>query len=563
MSKNLKVTDGFIIVIMMLIAGCGLIYEYAISHFAARVIGSMEIVIYSIISIMIVSMGVGAFLAKKIKDPFVSFSILESLIAIIAVIGIFLISGANTLAYELPNIIAKTYNISYDMSLKGGLLNTFELILSSTSFIIAGILGVLIGMEIPLMARIRESVHKKHLEHNAGMIYGADYIGAGLGAAVWIFVLLRMEISTSIAIVTATNVFSGFLFIAYFYKHIKKLKLVLSIQVVSIFIIYFGCLNMVHWQDYLEDSLYKDPIVYSTNTKYQRIAITKAHDYVDNKDYYNFFINGRTQFSENDEVIYHSLLTAPAILSSGDLKDVLVIGGGDGLAVRDILKYNPKSITLLDLDEEIIKLFKEPLYVEGKQINKSLLELNKYSFSDKRLNFILGDAFLNVRNLMRARKKFSTIIIDLPDPSHPDLNKMYSKEFYKRLHYLLEENGSMIAQSTSPYNAYKAFLSIKKTMKAAGFKNVEQLHENVPSFGQWGWTIANKDQKSPSEKLKEINKNDIKSNWLTKDILLSSFEFGKNFYRHYDNIEVNRLGTGVTYNYYQNAWKNSILFNIE
>ncbi len=563
MSKNLKITDSFIIIIMMLIAGCGLIYEYAISHFAARVIGSMEIVIYSIISIMIVSMGIGAFLAKKIKDPFVSFSVLESLIAIIAVLGIFLISGANTLAYELPNIIAKTYNISYDMSLKGGLLNTFELVLSSTSFIIAGILGILIGMEIPLMARIRETIHKKHLEHNAGMIYGADYIGAGIGAAVWIFVLLKLEIATSIAIVTATNVFSGFLFIAYFRQYIKKLKLVLTIQVLSIFIIIFGCTNMTQWQNYLEDSLYKDPIVYSANTKYQRIAITKSYDYVDNKDFYNFFINGRTQFSENDEVIYHSLLTAPAILSSDDFDNVLVIGGGDGLAVRDILKYNPKSITLLDLDDQIINLFKEPVYVDGQQINKTLLELNEYSFSDERVNIVLGDAFLNVRDLMRKGSKFSTIIIDLPDPSHPDLNKMYSKEFYKRLHYLLKDGGSMIAQSTSPYNAYNAFLSIKKTMKASGFKNVEQLHKNVPSFGQWGWTIANKDKLSPKEKLKNIREEEIKNNWLTKEIMLGSFDFGKNFYRHYDKIEVNRLGTGIIYNYYQSAWKNSILFNIE
>lgn len=562
--SNLKVVDLFIILIMGTIAACGLVYEYAISHFAARVIGSMEIVIFSIISIMIVSMGVGAFLAQKIKEPFFAFSLLESIIAVTAVIGIFLIAGGHTLAYSLPEIIAEHYNISYDMAPKGGLLKGIEFVLTSSSFIVAGILGILIGMEIPLMARIREIIHAKHLEHNAGMIYGADYIGAGFGAAAWVFFLIKQDISFSIAVISSTNVIAGFIFLFFFKPQIKKFKTLMTVQILSIFVISFGAMNINSWQKYLEDSLYNHKLVYTSNTDYQHIAVTKGINSNTQEPFYNFFINGKTQFSQNDEAIYHSLLVTPAMLAADSNQDILIIGGGDGLAARDIFKYNPKSVTLLDLDEKIVDFFKSPVFdKDGEQINKPLIELNENAFNDKRMKFVFGDAFVNLQSLIMKKQKYDVIIVDLPDPSHPDLNKMYSKAFYYRLNHVLNEGGTISIQSTSPYSAKKVFMSIKKTLESAGFNNVEQLHRNVPSFGEWGWTVAKKGTKSVFESIKYLPEESIKNGWLTKDLMLGSFAFGKNFYNDYANIKINHLGSGNMYEYYDTAWKNSILFKHE
>lgn len=562
--SNLKLVDLFIIFIMGTIAACGLVYEYAISHFAARVIGSMEIVIFSIISIMIVSMGVGAFLAQKIKEPFFAFSLLESIIAITAVIGIFVIAGGHTFAYSLPEILAEHYNISYDMAPKGGFISAIEMVMTSTSFIVAGILGVLIGMEIPLMARIREIIHAKHLEHNAGMIYGADYIGAGFGAAVWVFFLIKQDISFSIAVISSTNVIAGFIFLFFFKPQIKRFKTLMTIQVLSIFIITFGAMNIGSWQKYLEDSLYNHKLVYTANTDYQHIAVTKGINSDTREPFYNFFINGKTQFSQNDEAIYHSLLVTPAMLAADRNKDVLIIGGGDGLAARDVFKYNPDSITLLDLDPKIVDFFKSPVFdEEGNQINKAMIKLNENAFNDKRMKFIFGDAFVNLQKLILQNKKYDVIIVDLPDPSHPDLNKMYSKAFYYRLNNVLNEGGTISIQSTSPYSAKKVFMSIKKTLENSGFNNVEQLHRNVPSFGEWGWTVAKKDTKSVFNSIKYLPEDSIKNGWLTKDLMLGSFAFGKNFYKDYDKIQVNNLGSGNMYEYYNTAWKNSILFRHE
>lgn len=562
--SNLKLVDSFIIFIMGAIAACGLVYEYAISHFAARVIGSMEIVIFSIISIMIVSMGVGAFLAQKIKDPFFAFSLLESIIAITAVIGIFVIAGGHTFAYSLPEILAEHYNISYDMAPKGGFISAIEMVMTSTSFIVAGILGVLIGMEIPLMARIREIIHAKHLEHNAGMIYGSDYVGAGVGAAWWVFFLITKDISYSIAVISSTNVISGFIFLFFFKPQIKRFKTLITIQVLSIFIITFGATNIGSWQKYLEDSLYNHKLVYTANTDYQHIAVTKGINSDTREPFYNFFINGKTQFSQNDEAIYHSLLVTPAMLAADRNKDVLIIGGGDGLAARDVFKYNPDSITLLDLDPKIVDFFKSPAFDEkGNQINKAMIKLNENAFNDKRMKFIFGDAFVNLQKLILQNKKYDVIIVDLPDPSHPDLNKMYSKAFYYRLNNVLNEGGTISIQSTSPYSAKKVFMSIKKTLEDSGFTYVEQLHRNVPSFGEWGWTVAKKGGEGVYDSIKYLPENSIKNGWLTKDLMLGSFAFGKNFYKDYDKIQVNNLGSGNMYEYYNTAWKNSILFRHE
>lgn len=552
--NKIKFYDVFIISLIMVLAGCGLIYEYIFSHYAGRVVGSLETTLYAIIGIMIVSMGIGSFLASKFKDPFTTLSVIESVIAILAITGIFVISGANALAYKMPQIIAETYNISIDMSIKNESYLFIFKFLNSSSYIMAGLTAIFIGMEIPLVARIRQELYKEYLEHNTGMVYGADYIGAGIGAFIWITILIKQDISDSIAIIAQTNVISGALFIFVFRKYIKYVKTLVLLQIITALIILFGVQNINSWQDNLENSLYGNKKIFSLNTDYQRIAVTEGINPYSSEKYYNFFINGRTQFSEQDEGIYHSLLVHPAMKIAEKNNNIMIIGGGDGLALREVLKFNPEKVTVLDLDDKIVNFFKEPYFVNNEQINKHLLDLNKGSFNDERVEFYFGDAYINAHNMKFKGNVYDVIIVDLPDPSHPDLNKMYSKPFYKLLNNLLAENGSIVIQSTSPYHAKNAFLSIKKTMEHSNFKNVDQYHANVPSFGEWGFTIASKSSKSPKELINEIDE-EIDHDWLTIGLMKSSFEFGKKYYDDYDSIKVNEQGSGVIYNYHQYAWE--------
>lgn len=543
--------------LVMLIAGCGLIYQYLLASYSGRIIGVMEVAIFTIMTLMIVFMGIGSFFAKYLKNKFFAFSILESVIGIIPVVSIFLILGANAMANQLPEILANTFNMPVELFLNHGFVDTAKTLLNSISYIMASILGFFIGMEIPLLASIREKLHEgKDLDNNIGMIYGVDYIGAGIGAFIWIYILMGFEIQESIQIVAYTNVIVGFLFILMFKKHITKVKTALAFQIFTTIFIYNACQNLNEWQNILENSLYKDTVVHSENTKYQHFTVTQGVNKHTGEFRHSLFINGHTQFSDSDEGLYHSLLVYPALISAGLPDDVLVIGGGDGLAVRDILKTNPKSVTLLDLDSRLVEFFTKPTYDDfGNQINEDFINLTEGSFSDERVGFMFGDAYLNIKTLVRDKRRFGTIIVDLPDPSHPDLNKLYSKEFYENLNRLLLDSGSVAIQSTSPYAAKKAFVSIGKTLSKSGFY-VNQYQHIIPSFNaQWGWTVGTKSLPYPKERLNNINTMPVDDEWLTKGKMLSTFEFGKNYYKDVDSIKVNTINNNATYNYYQKAWE--------
>ncbi len=546
--------DIAIFVIMGIGAACGLIYEYLLAHYAGRVLGAIETVIFSMIGIMVVSMGIGSFLARYIKCPITGFAWLEVIIAFVGVSSILIIGSVFSFSYELPNIIAETFRLPADIVPRGGLVSKGIWVAEHVPYVIGFFLGILIGAEIPLIARVRQSLYKDHLENNTGDIYGVDYIGAGVGAAIWVVFMLSIEPTFAAALTATANLVVGFIFYVIFYNSIKgKEVLLVGHLLVSCLILTIGMYGQ-QWDHEMEDLLYRDKVVYSTNTQYQHLVITERILDPRRQPAHYFYINGRTQFSTLDEHIYHSMLTYPAMVSSARHNEVLIVGGGDGLALRDVLRWNPREVTLLDLDEKLVNFFTKPVIVDGREINLPFLNLNKNSLSDKRLNTQFGDAYLSVDTLIQANRVFDTIIVDLPDPSHPDLNKLYSKRFYKKLYRLLAGDGAISIQSTSPYYATDAFISIGKTLNAAGFDNVEQYHHNVPSFGEWGWTIATKHGASAKSRIQQFEELPINDGWITKGKLLGAFEFSQSFYKDFDKVKINRLGSGVMYKYHHDAW---------
>ncbi len=549
--------DILIISIMAVLAGCGLIYEYLLSHYAGRVLGTVEHTIFAMIGLMIVAMGLGSFAAKKIKDPFNSFAWLELAIAVVGLSAVFLIALTFSLSNTLPQIIAQTYGLPPDLQPEGGFVGAFHKFASISPYLIGFLLGFLIGIEIPLIARIRETIYQKHIHHNAGTVYGADYLGAGCGAAIWIVFMLSMEISTAAAATASANLAAGLLFYLRYHHKIKHSHIFLLCHLILIAATLIVFKHGQSWEITLENTLYKDDVIYSAHTQYQHVTITRRVMDPEKAPVYSLYINGRTQFSSIDEAVYHEMLVHPAMMASGNQKKVLIIGGGDGLAAREVLKWNPESVTLLDLDQSIIQFFKEEKFDEdrGVIINAPLIKLNANALSDKRMNIIIGDAFNEIDDLLKQQQLFDSIIVDLPDPSHPDLNKLYSDRFYQKLALLLAGDGAIVIQSTSPYHAKEAFLSIGKTVKAAGLLHVEQYHTNVPSFGEWGWTIATKNGKSPLARLHSLNESPVATQWLTLDLAKSAFHFPNNYFNHIEEVEINRLGSHTLYNYHQQAWQ--------
>lgn len=554
-NKKLLLHDIAIFTIMAVLAACGLIYEYLLSHYSGRVLGAIEQVIFAMIGIMIVAMGFGAFAARLIKRPFTAFVWLELGIAVLGSTSVLIIASAISFSELFPRIIAEVFAMPPDLIPKGNLFAWINQTAHLLPYFMGFILGFFIGMEIPLVARIREHLYGQHLEHNVGSIYGADYIGAGIGAAIWVLLMLSIETIHAAALTACANLLVGCLFLIIYKQNIQHWKIACLMHVFVLGLIILIWEYGVEWDKAMEDMLYQDKVVYRMNTKYQHITITERIMNPYKPKVFTFYINGRTQFSSFDEKIYHSLLVHPAMAISARHDNILVIGGGDGLAVREILYWQPKSVLLIDLDEKIIDLFSKPQFVDGQQINKRLITLNQHAFNDSRVKVLINDAFLAIDDLLNQEKTFDTIIIDLPDPSHPDLNKLYSTRFYSKLWYLLAGDGAMVVQSTSPYHAKRTFISIGKTIKHANFNHVEQYHHNVPSFGEWGWTIATKQGQAPKSRIKNLPTLAIDNNWITKGVMLAAFEFSKNYFLNQKIIKINRLGSNIIYQYHHQDWE--------
>ncbi|MCK8097341.1 polyamine aminopropyltransferase [Pseudoalteromonas sp. 1CM17D] len=549
--------DILLITVMAVLAGCGLIYEYLLSHYAGRVLGSVESAIYAMIGTMIVAMGLGAFLARWFKDAFTAFAWLESIIALVGMGCILAIAGVIAVSYSLPHLFSSIFNLPPDVVLNGYVFQKLQEWSRFLPYVFGLVLGLFIGMEIPLIARIRQHVYGRFLENNAGTIYGADYIGAGIGAAIWVSIMLAMPIMQAAAWTALFNILAGLAFLWRYHAHVRFAKALLICHIVLLALFGFILVMGSSWMNSLSNVLYKDKVIYSQATKYQHVVLTERLSKNQPAPITDLYLNGRLQFSSIDEQIYHSMLVYPAMLASNRHDSVLIIGGGDGLALRDVLKWPVNDVTLIDLDAQLLNLFgnKDGDFTAPESISKRLLALNKQSMLDPRANIIVGDAFLEVERLLDQGKQFDTILIDLPDPNHPDLNKMYSDYFYNHVRQLLASDGAMAVQSTSPYHAKKAFLSIAKTVKAAGFDYVEQYQQNIPSFGQWGWTIATKMGQPASGRIKNISAMPVPSRWVSKEYLLASFVFPNQYFEQVKSIDVNRLGSGQLYDYYRNAWQ--------
>ena len=291
-------------------------------------------------------------------------------------------------------------------------------------------------------------------------------------------------------------------------------------------------------------------------TPYQNVVITHRRIAAGVPDIHSLYINGRLQFASNDERVYHAYLTTPAMLASARTRDVLVIGGGDGLALRDILKWDPASVTLIDLDAQLVDLFAGRDTNAPERVSEALTQINGNAFNDPRVTVRTADAFIDVETLLRERpgQAFDVVVIDLPDPSHPDLNKLYTSHFYTRVRNLMSGDGAVTIQSTSPFHAKDAFLSIGKSLAHAGFQ-VDQYHANVPSFGEWGWTIGTLTGSSPKTRLTDASTATTPDGILNHALIMAAFEFTPGFYDRAKDVEINRLGSHIVYNYHQRAWQ--------
>jgi spermidine synthase len=388
--------------------------------------------------------------------------------------------------------------------------------------------GTLVGLEIPLLMRIlKERFQFRELISH---VLTFDYLGA-LGASILFPILLvpKLGLVRSALLFGIVNagvaLWSTFLF----RDQIGRQYALRAGSVIVLALLAGGMVFADRISSAADNSLYADDVIFSRDTRYQRIVLTKW------KDDLRLFLNSHLQFSSRDEYRYHEALVHPGLAALPGARRVLVLGGGDGLAVREILKYpTVESVTLVDLDPEMTQLFSKHPVLSG---------LNQHSLTAPRVHVINDDAF---RWLDKVPDRFDFIVVDFPDPTNYSLGKLFTTTFYRLAAKHLATGGLMVVQSTSPLFARQSYWCIVETVKQAGLRTYP-YHVYVPSFGEWGYVIGSVEPFEPPSQLPAGLR------------FLSARNVGEMFMFPVDmqpvEAEPNRLNDQILVRYYEREWK--------
>lgn len=488
---------------VFLIAACGLIYELIAGTLASYLLGDSVLQFSTVIGSYLFAMGIGSYLSR-----FITKGLVGRFVTIELMVG--LVGGYSSSLLFL----GFAYTDSFRLLLYGLVI----------------LIGTLVGLEIPLLMRIlKDRLQFRDLVAN---VLTFDYLGA-LGASV-IFPLVlvpRLGLVRSALVFGIVNAAVALWSTYLFANHIARPMGLRVMSIVVLLALGGGMFAADEVMSLAEQNLYADEVILARNTRYQRIIVTRW------KDDLRLFLNSHLQFSSRDEYRYHEALVHPGLAALPGARRVLVLGGGDGLAVREILRYKTvEQITLVDLDPEMTGLFRDhPL----------LKRLNNGALSDPRVKVINADAFVWIDESQPDPVDF--VVIDFPDPTNFSIGKLYTTAFYRVLTRHLSQHGLVAVQSTSPLFARQSYWCIVETMQQAGWRT-HPYHVYVPSFGEWGYVLASRHGYEPPNSLP------AGLQFLTVASLPQLFDFPRDMQRV--DAEPNRLNDQVLVRYYERDWAN-------
>lgn len=485
---------------VFLIAACGLIYELIAGALASYLLGDSILQFSTVIGAYLFAMGIGSWMSK-----FLARGLVERFITIELMVG--LVGGfSSTILF-----LAFAYT------------DAFRLLL----YLMVLVIGILVGLEIPLLMRILKERFQFH--DLIANVLTFDYLGA-LGASLLFPLVLvpKLGMVRSALLFGLVNAGVALWSTFIFQRQIGSPVRLRSLSVAVIAALGVGMIFAERITETADASLYTDEVVLARNTRYQRIVITRW------KDDLRLFLNAHLQFSSRDEYRYHEALVHPGLAAVPNAKRVLVLGGGDGLAVREILRYpSVESITLVDLDPEMTKLFRE---------HSLLRKLNSDSLRSSKVRVVNADAF---PWLEEHGGQFDFVAVDFPDPTNYGLGKLYTTAFYRLLKRHLAPGAYISVQSTSPLFARQSFWCIHETIRAAGF-NTWPYHVYVPSFGEWGYVLAGKGDYKPPRVPAGLR-------FLDQTSLAGLFQFPADMAAV--PVEPNKLNDQALVRYYEKEWR--------
>lgn len=486
---------------VFVVAACGLVYELAAGALASYVLGDSVLQFSTVIGAYLFAMGVGSWLSRFFERQLPAhFLRIELMVA--------LVGGA------LPAVLFLVH--AWQPQVFRPLL--YGLVL---------LVGMLVGLEIPLVMRIlKRNVALREL---VSQVLTFDYLGAlAVSVAFPLLLVPKLGLIRTGLLFGLMNALVALWALWLFRHELRRFAahaLACALTVGVLGATFAGSRQIT---SLAEDRFYQDRIVLAESSAWQRIVVTQGRNGL------RLFLNGNLQFAQSDEYRYHEALVHPAMAAHGAPRKVAVLGGGDGLAVREILRYpGVESVTLVELDPHMTRLFAE---------TPALAALNGGALRSPKVKIVNTDAF---QWLQQGEDVFDVIVVDFPDPTNFSIGKLYTNAFYALLERRLAASGYAVVQTTSPLVARQSFWTVVTTIESVGLRTAP-YHANVPSFGEWGFILAGRRPWRAPEALPEGLR------FLTVAGVPPLFDFPRDMARV--PAEVNRLANQALVTTYEREW---------
>ncbi|MDP9435256.1 MAG: polyamine aminopropyltransferase [Actinomycetota bacterium] len=463
-------------------AACGLVYELCLLTLGASVTGGGITQTSLIVAGYVAALGLGALLVKPlVPHAAVAFVAVETVLGLVG------------------GLSAAALYAAYSFYGGGG----------AVLVVFTVVLGALVGAEVPLLMTLLQGGHDRADAETSGRLLAdlnaADYGGALVGGLAWPFLLLPLAGQVRGAALTglvnlAAAVLALWLVRAELPRSARRAgpaALLGCAALLGVLLVRSSDVEVTARQ-----RLYADPVVHAERTRYQEVVLTRRSGDV------RLYLDGDLQFSSRDEHRYTEALVHPAL--ARDPRRVLVLGGGDGLAAREVLRHpSVEEVVQVELDPQVLRLART-----------RLAGLNQGALDDPRVRVVVADAFRWLRSAPAGG--FDAVVVDMPDPDTLTLGRLYSREFYRWVARVLAADGLAVVQSGSPYGTPTAYWRTVSTLRSAGF-GATPFHVDVPSFGDWGFTLVAHDR-APLQRLSAAAP---RLRFLSQEVLDAATAFGR------------------------------------
>jgi spermidine synthase len=490
---------------VLVVSSAGLVFELLFGTVASYLLGDSITQFATLTGLFLSAMGVGAWLTRHVETE-VARRLVDCQLAAALVGGV-----------TAPILFLAFARVAMFRAILFGLV---------------ALTGTLVGALVPLILRLLR--RKMTLRALTARVLTLDYAGALVGSLAFGLVLLPHLGMVQAGLLAGAAAAGSALWGTWALRSAIGPALALRVRASVVFALLTGATGFApRLMGLADEAVFSDPVIYARQSEYQRIVLTRGHGGI------NLFLDNNLQFSAADEYRYHEALVHPAFAAAPRHARVLVLGGGDGLATREILRHlDVESVTLVDLDGGMTDLARTSPW---------LVELNHDAFHEARVHVVNADAmvWLAEDDVAKA-ERFDVAVVDFPDPNNFALGKLFTSRFYKLLRARVADDAVIVVQATSPLVARRSFWCIVRTIEAAGYQ-ARPYHAFVPSFGEWGFVLASPQALAPVSHVPPGLR------YLTDAELPGLFVLAPDMGPV--PVEVNRLNNQVLVHYYEEEWR--------